>query len=121
MAGLEFTATITADFVDCSVWIPMEQDQPKNLQTVLVVAEKVDKPSFKYVTLAQYTNGYGMEVAEELEDGTFGEYDEDHDCYYCPKGFYQDCNLYQETRYQISEDEYKITHWMPLPKLPNHA
>lgn len=120
MATLEKMSTIIGHFVDESVWIPMEEIQPENLQKVLVVAEHISSGS-EYVTIAQYTEGTGLEVDGQLEDGTFGEYNEQDDAYCCPKGFYQDCNLYQETCYQICEDEYKITYWMPLPKRPDHA
>ena len=120
MAGLEFTATITADFVDCSVWIPMEQDQPENLQTVLVVAENIDN-GHQVVLIADYTNGKGMPVDDELWDGGFGVYHEEDYEYYASKGFYKYGHIYEEVHVQIPEDEYKITHWMPLPKLPDHA
>lgn len=100
--NIEVNALITSQFVDASLWIPMEVDQPKNLQKVLVVLQHISSGS-KYVTIAQYTDGYGMEVSEQLDDGTWGEYNEQDDACYCPKGFYQDCNMYQEICYQICE------------------
>lgn len=118
--NIEVTTTVTSQFVDASMWIPMEMDQPKNLQTVFVVVKSIDS-DFRCVCKAQYTDGYGMPVDDELWDGGFGVYHEEDDEYYAPKGFYQFGHLHEEVHFQIPEDEYNITHWMPVPKMPNHA
>jgi hypothetical protein len=98
------------------VWIPVAQRMPESSVTVL----------------AYYKNSHGHDrriralwvQAKTLEasgdwDGDC-DYDEEADTYYCPQGWYECMDNWDEFR-SIFVHEGEITHWMPLPPAPNTA
>ena len=86
-------------------------------------------PAADVIVLAFYKNSRGLdrrirakwvpaktlEVSGDCDD--FGEYDEDSDVYWCPEGWYEVINNWDDFR-AIAVHEGVITHWMPLPPPP---
>jgi len=104
---------------------PAAQRQPLNWT---VVGEQM--PDAGAIVLAYYKNSQGKDrrirakwvQAKTLEasgdwDGDC-EYDEATDTYYCPQGWYECMDNWDEFRC-IFVHEGQVTHWMPLPPAPD--
>ena len=95
-------------------WIPVSQQLPKQNEKVLVT----------------YTNRLGncrrviaelvaKHTVEDSDDcwGDGADYDEATDQYYCPAGWYECVENWDELAY-LAIHEGEVTHWMPLPAAP---
>lgn len=89
-------------------WIPYPAETPKNLEYCLVCVRYGENKK-PVVSVAQYTNGYGLEVRDDCAD--FGVYHEDDYVYYCPEGFYE-FQEQAENQYHIDGDSV-VTHFIP--------
>lgn len=99
-------------------WIPVTQRFPESQHPVLVVA--VSKGMrFPYIFKAAHINHH--EITEDEYGWTDGEYDseydEENDCFWLPECWYE-CNAVEGNANLVMDDDYTITHWMPLPKPP---
>ena len=101
-----------------SAWISINEDQPKPKQRVYVVCEipKYSGGVFRFQTMAEYIPYMTVKesdyMAEEFQGE--GDYNEERDEYYTPKGFYE-WQSEPEMNWKVSA---KLTHWMPLMELP---
>lgn len=85
-------------------------------------------PASGRTVLAYYANALGMsriiraawldKYSEECDaEDDIGEYCEGDDAYYWPEGWYEQIDNWDDyTAVAVYQGE--ITHWMPLPKLP---
>lgn len=106
-----------ADVVPPAQWIP--------------VAERLPKPETE-VMIACNRNGYRFIATAIHEDGTlftedsnwnwndiwgYGLYDEEHDDYIIPEGWWESRCFTPDDVYNCPVD-CEVTHWMPMPELP---
>lgn len=99
-------------------WVSVEEDQPKPQQRVYVVCEnpKYGGGVVRFQTMAEYIPYMTVKEEDYMADEYQGEgdYNEEEDEYYTPKGFYE-WQSEPEMHWKISA---KVTHWMPLIELP---
>lgn len=99
-------------------WVSIEEAQPKPQQRVYVVCEtpKYGGGVVRFQTMAEYIPYMTVKEEDYMADEYQGEgdYNEEEDEYYTPKGFYE-WQSEPEMNWKISA---KITHWMPLIALP---
>lgn len=99
-------------------WIPVTEGLPESQTPVLVVAVSKGM-GFPYVFKAAHINHH--EITEDEYGWTDGEYDseydEENDCFWIPECWYE-CNAVEGNTNWIMDEDYTITHWMPLPEPP---
>ena len=116
-------ASDTADYlidngVTVQEWISVKDRLPESQNPVLVVAVSKGM-GLPYVFKAAHINHH--EITEDEYGWTDGEYDseydEENDCFWIPECWYE-CNAVEGNTNWIMEEDYTITHWMPLPEPP---
>ena len=99
-------------------WVSIEEAQPKPQQRVYVVCEnpKYGGGVVRFQTMAEYIPYMTVKEEDYMADEYQGEgdYSEEEDEYYTPKGFYE-WQSEPEMHWKISAI---VTHWMPLIALP---
>lgn len=99
-------------------WIPVTERLPESQNPVLVVAVSKGM-GLPYIFKAAHINHH--EITEEEYGWTDGEYDseydEENDCFWIPECWYE-CNAVEGNTNWIMDEDYTITHWMPLPEPP---
>lgn len=102
-------------------WIPITEKMPNPKQRAYIVCERPRHGGgvIQFQTMAEYVP-YMTIIEENYMSDEWegcGDYDEEKDIYYAPEGWYE----YQseaEIYYQVSA---RVTHWMPLFKLPESS
>jgi len=101
-----------------SYWVSIEKAQLKPQQRVYVVCEKpkLGGGVIRFQTIAEYIPHMTVKEEDYMAEEYFGEgnYNEEEDEYYTPEGFYE-WQSETQINWKISA---KITHCMPLIKLP---
>lgn len=99
-------------------WIPCSERMPVVETEVLITAKrKYSDGSYGYITtVAIYEDGTMLE-----EDSIWfwhdldGEYDEEHDCYIIPEGWWEYKQYHKDEEYDNNIDD-EVIAWMPLPE-----
>ena len=109
---------LIAHGVTVQEWVPVTERLPESQNPVLVVA--VSKGiCLPYIFKAAHINHH--EITEDEYGWTDGEYDseydEENDCFWIPECWYE-CNAVEGNTNWVMDDDYTITHWMPLPQPP---
>lgn len=90
------------------------------------VTERIPKSGESVLAFYKNRNGYGRRIRacwvaarteESTTDSEIGIYDEEHDCYYDPEGWYEQINNWDEYR-AVAVHEGNVTHWHVLPAAP---
>ena len=103
-----------------SEWIKVCDQMPEHDKTVLLVIEQycvyLDK-LIRRVIRGCHIDGHKLDSSEwdDWEDTT---YDEDDDIYYVNARWFENVDNNDTYTHIPVEDEWKVTHWMPLPELP---
>lgn len=107
--------TVTAE----PKWISVEDRLPKDRKSVNVVVERKreDGKIFQFVMTASHIGHHEIEAEEWPDYDGDTEYDEENDCFWIPENWYEDNFMEDNMNYLIC-DEYRVTHWMPLPEPP---
>jgi hypothetical protein len=99
-------------------WIPVSERLPESQNPVLVVAVSKGM-GLPYIFKAAHINHH--EITEDEYGWTDGEYDseydEENDCFWIPECWYE-CNAVEGNTNWVMDEDYTITHWMPLPQPP---
>lgn len=99
-------------------WIPVTERLPESQNPVLVVAVSKGM-GLPYIFKAAHINHH--EITEDEYGWTDGEYDseydEENDCFWIPECWYE-CNAVDGNTNWVMDEDYTITHWMPLPEPP---
>lgn len=106
--------------------VPVYTAPPARVDGWIPVSEKMPDPGV--TVLAYYKNSHGLDrriratwvaakTLEAIGDGDFGEYDENSDNYYCPEGWYERVDNWDEMSH-VFVSEGLISRWMPLPPAP---
>lgn len=100
-------------------WISVKEGPPKDRRSVNVVVEhkRDDGKVFQFVMTASHIGHHEIEAEEWPDYDGDTEYDEENDCYWIPENWYEDNFMEDNLNYLIC-DEYRVTHWMPLPEPP---
>ena len=100
-------------------WIRVEDGLPKDRKSVNVAVEhkRDDGKTFHFVMTASHIGHHEIEAEEWPDYDGDTEYDEENDCYWIPENWYEDNFMEDNMNYLIC-DEYRVTHWMPLPEPP---
>ena len=102
-------------------WIPVTERLPESEKIVLVSA-KSKTFGYRHTLMVAHighqeftTEEYGW---HEYEGNT--EYDEEKDCFWIPECWYE-VNSVEDNGNWIIDDDYDVTHWMPLPEPPKEG
>ncbi|MBQ6906205.1 MAG: DUF551 domain-containing protein [Clostridia bacterium] len=99
-------------------WISVEEKLPDDEQKVIVSA--IEKTFGKRWTIMAAHIGYHKITTEEYGWRDFEgdtEYDEENDCFWIPECWYE-TNSVDGNDNWIIDDDFIVTHWMPLPEAP---
>ena len=109
---------LIANGVTVQRWIPVTERLPESQYPVLVVAVSKGM-GLPYIFKAAHINHH--EITEDEYGWTDGEYDseydEENDCFWIPECWYE-CNAVEGNTNWVMDEDYTITHWMPLPEPP---
>lgn len=94
-----------------SEWIRVSKRLPDGCFPVL--AFYVNHYGKKRVVRASYARKFQL-LAGEDADGSWADWNQEDEEYYCPEGWYED-NENEETHWQVTDP---VTHWMFLPEPP---
>ncbi len=98
-------------------WIPVEREKPKANTIVLIIA--ITETGKRYRTVAYFIPTKTVLADDFLESGydseDLQEYDDELDEYWVKEGWFE-YQTVAEIHWHISD---KITHWLPIPKLPS--
>ena len=100
-------------------WISVKEKMPEVETKVLIRAQrKCGDTIDSIITIAFYEDGTVLEDNslwnwEEIWE--WGEYDEEKDGYRIPKGWWEGYQYGELSNNDINDE---VTHWMPLPELP---
>jgi len=97
-------------------WIPIEEKQPETKDRVLVSFENEYRK--QVISIAEYIAMRTVLAEDYMADDSaqeFDDYDEEKDCYWTREGFYE-WQYVADINYYLHE---KVTHWLPLPELPD--
>lgn len=98
-------------------WIPVEREKPKASTIVLIIA--ITETGKRYRTVAYFIPTKTVLADDFLESGydseDLQEYDDELDEYWVKEGWFE-YQTVAEIHWHISD---KITHWLPIPKLPS--
>ena len=100
---------------------------PTEQEGWIPVAERL--PDSGCVVLACYRNSAGnlrriraewvaAKTQESGGDSNIGEYDEATDTYYDPQGWYERIDNWDDGFSAVGVSQGEVTHWMPLPDVP---
>ena len=107
-----------ANGVTIQRWIPVTERLPDSQTPVLVVAVSKGM-GLPYVLRAAHINHYDISTDEYgWTDGEYEtEYDEENDCFWIAECWYE-CNAVGDNENWVLDNDYTVTHWMPLPQPP---
>ena len=95
-------------------WIPVSQQLPKQNEKVLVTY--TNQLGNCRRVIAELVAKHTVEASDDCW-GDGADYDEATDQYYCPAGWYECVENWDELAY-LAINEGEVTHWMPLPAAP---
>lgn len=100
-------------------WISVEDRLPKSEQRVnAAVKFKRYDGTYRYCVIeAAHIGHHEITTDDWLDYEGETEYDEEKDCFWILEGWYED-NLMEDNLCYAVDDDYEVTHWMPLPKPP---
>ena len=113
----EFADHLIANGVTVQNWIPVTEKLPESQKPVLVVAEDKTfgyRRTLKAAHVAEHECSTEDYEWQEYEGETV--YDEVNDCFWIPECWYE-TNAVENNGNWILDDDYRITHWQPLPEM----
>jgi hypothetical protein len=96
-------------------WISVEERLPENGVHVLVTAKT--SGGHKYVCDAFHAEKFS--ISSEYGDELACEYNPEKDEYFLEEGWYEVIKNWDDYSSIVIQDQ--VTHWMPLPELPEEA
>lgn len=106
-----------ADDVSTENWINVEDKLPENETEVLIAC---NRNGFRFVCPAIYEDGTVLtqdSIWNWYELDSYGTYSEENDDYFIPEGWWENRQFTPDDVYNNPVD-CAVTHWTPLPKLP---
>ncbi|WP_339306493.1 DUF551 domain-containing protein [Paenibacillus sp. FSL R5-0519] len=97
-------------------WISVNDKLPETKQRVLVRFETTFKDKqIAHATIADYIAPRSVLEEDYMDEqyATYGDYDEENDCYWTEAGWYESSHE-ADVNWKLNEE---VTHWMPLPSL----
>ena len=109
-----------ADVIPRPRWIPVTERLPEPETEVMITC---NRNGYRFIVTAIHEDGKQLSenscwVWDDIWE--YGRYDEEHDDYIIPEGWW-------ESRCFAPDDDYgypvdcEVTHWMPMPKLPEEG
>ena len=106
-----------ADVVPPVQWIPVAERLPKPETEVMIVC---NRNGYRFIATAIHENGTLLTEDSNWnwnEIWGYGLYDEEHDDYIIPEGWWESRCFTPDDVYNCPVD-CEVTHWMPMPELP---
>lgn len=113
----EIATLSTADVVPVVRWIPVSERLPESETEVMIACKR---NGYRFITTAIHEDGTLF-----TEDSNwvwndiweYGRYDEEHDDFIIPEGWWESRCFTPDDVYNYPVD-CEVTHWMPMPELP---
>ena len=108
---------IDAQKISRDRWIPVTERLPEPETEVMIVCNDNGR---RFIATAIHENG--KQLSEEscwvwTDIWEYGRYDEEHDDYFVPEGWWESRCFTPDDVYNCMVD-CEVTHWMPMPELP---
>lgn len=106
-----------ADAVPVVRWIPITERLPKPETEVMIVC---NRNGYRFIATAIHEDGTLLTEGSKWnwnEIWVYGRYDEEHDDYIIPEGWWESRCFTPDDVYNCPVD-CEVTHWMPMPELP---
>lgn len=106
-----------ADVVPVVRWIPITERLPKPETEVMIVC---NRNGYRFIATAIHEDGTLLTEGSKWnwnEIWVYGRYDEEHDDYIIPDGWWESRCFTPDDVYNCPVD-CEVTHWMPMPELP---
>lgn len=106
-----------ADVVPVVRWIPITERLPKPETEVMIVC---NRNGYRFIATAIHEDGTLLTEGSKWnwnEIWVYGRYDEEHDDYIIPEGWWESRCFTPDDVYNCPVD-CEVTHWMPMPELP---
>ena len=109
-----------ADVAGAPQWISVEDRLPDAESEVLAVC---NRNGFHFVCPAIYEDGAVLtqdSIWSWYDLGNYGTFSEENDDYFIPEGWWENRQFTPDDVYNSPVD-CPVTHWMPLPELPDRS
>lgn len=106
-----------ADVVPVVRWIPITERLPEPETEVMIVC---NRNGYRFIATAIHEDGTMFIEGSKWnwnEIWAYGRYDEEHDDYIIPEGWWESRCFTPDDVYNCPVD-CEVTHWMPMPELP---
>lgn len=107
----------TADVGPVVRWIPVSERLPKPETEVMIVCNRNGR---RFIATAIHEDGTMLTNDSNwgwVDICEYGLYDEEHDDYIIPEGWWESRHFIPDDVYNCAVD-CEVTHWMPMPELP---
>lgn len=98
-------------------WIPVTERLPEPETEVMIVC---NRNGYRFIATAIHEDGTLLTEGSKWnwnEIWVYGRYDEEHDDYIIPEGWWESRCFTPDDVYNFPVD-CEVTHWMPMPELP---
>ena len=106
-----------ADVIPRPRWIPMAEHLPEPETEVMIAC---NRNGYRFIATAIHEDGTLLTEGSKWnwnEIWEYGRYDEEHDDYIIPEGWWESRCFTPDDVYNCPVD-CEVTHWMPMPELP---
>lgn len=106
-----------ADVIPTPCWIPITEHLPKPETEVMIAC---NRNGYRFIATAIHEDGTLLTEDSNWnwnEIWAYGRYDEEHDDYIIPEGWWENRCFTPDDVYNCPVD-CEVTHWMPMPELP---
>lgn len=113
----EIDRLLAVDVIPRPRWIPIAEHLPEPETEVMIVCNDNGR---RFIATAIHENG--KQLSEEscwvwTDIWEYGRYDEEHDDYFVPEGWWESRCFTPDDVYNCMVD-CEVTRWMPMPELP---
>lgn len=113
----EIDRLLAVDVIPRPRWIPIAEHLPEPETEVMIAC---NRNGYRFIATAIHEDGTLLTEGSKWnwnEIWAYGRYDEEHDDYIIPEGWWENRCFTPDDVYNCPVD-CEVTHWMPMPELP---